>query len=125
MTLKECIENFKKEWYWIAEETLRLKRKVYKYEYFCEHKLENVTSYCYLCEYSEQKYISKFHNEKCSCTFCPAIKDEEPEGFICCNGLYNLWEFATDYKICAKLAKQIAECPLEEWAIAELEKDGE
>ena len=52
-TLKTAVDNFRKQWDWIADETLQRKRKVAKGEYFVAHGISNIPLMeCYLCEFS-------------------------------------------------------------------------
>lgn len=110
LTREQAVAEFRKMWRWIAQKTLMCERKVEKKEYFIENDLKFVNSYCYLCEYScsQKKHIFKFES---GCAFCPIIRAKERIICNCCNGLYYLWEKETDYKKCAKLAKQISELP--------------
>lgn len=62
MTKQECVENHRKMWNWIADETLRRKKVVTKYDYF---KMVAPNSMCPLmacwcCEYCQ-----------CKCENCP------------------------------------------------------
>lgn len=52
-------------WRWIAEETFREKRKVYKHEYLLklyghQYEYDDICNECFCCE-----YVSQFTNEEC------------------------------------------------------------
>ena len=50
MTKKEAVENHRKMWRWIAEKTLERKRKVWKYEYFKENKLDRLSIIAFVAD---------------------------------------------------------------------------
>lgn len=68
LTLKEAINNFRKQWEWIADKTLTRKVKVIKANYFSAHGIsahDLPLHGCYLCEYIKAKYIGDI------CQDCP------------------------------------------------------
>ena len=110
ITKSEAIENHRKMWNWIAEETLRQKCIVEKEEYFEAHGITDIPRYkCYCCEYD-------YSEAGFCCSNCPiewggifnSCNDRDKFGD---NGLYALWYKTTDYIKAAELAKQIAELP--------------
>lgn len=111
LTKDEAIANHRKMWNWIAEETLKQKCKVEKWEYFKSHRITDIPlRECYCCEYAFNGNYSDC--EKCpiewggkhgSCTGRDSVDD--------IRGLYALWLQEPDYIKAAKLAKKIAELP--------------
>ena len=101
MTKKEAVENHRKMWRWIAEKTLERKRKVWKYEYFEENKLDPPINYCFCCEYASQFKMA-------DCVKCPIKWDN---GF-CMDSYYLDWsEWEGSYRGCAYYANAIANLP--------------
>lgn len=122
MTLTECIENHKKLWNWIADKSIERERQVVKWEYFAEKRKEalgTVRNHCYLCEYVTQNGLD--------CSKCPIKTTVGDQGKVleCCDGLYAEWYYTVDYKRCSDLARQIANCSLEDWAIEKLREEKE
>lgn len=90
-TAKEkSISNHRKMWNWIAEETLRLRRKVEKHEYFEHFKIPE--------EERPKNYL-----------YC--IMRYDPKH------LYEYWNKTTDYLQAADLARKIAETPKEKYTV--------
>ena len=101
LTKTEAIENHRKMWRWLAEETEKRERKVEKKKYFEEHGIEDTpANMCYCCEYARRSLSE--------CGHCPI---DWPRGGCSC-WLYSLWCGATDYHEAAELARQIAELPV-------------
>ena len=107
LTKKEAIKLHRKLWNWVADETLRLKRKVKKEEYFYRNHIDREDipkNKCYCCEYDEQK------QDKCtnkSCKYCPISwgnRDNDCEK----PSYYSEWNYAIDYKEAAEYARKIA-----------------
>lgn len=114
LTKQEAIRLYRIMWLWIADETLRRKKKVYKEDYFREMEIsiENRPfNDCYCCEYSEQ-----FSGD---CSNCPLDWKSEIDDLMCVSkykdgdfkGLFGKWFNETDYKKCAELARDIANLP--------------
>ena len=100
MTKMEAVENHRKMWRWIAEKTLERKRKVWKYEYFEENKLDPPINYCFCCEYTSQF--------KDDCEKCPIKWDNT----YCMDSCYVDWsEWEDSYRGCAYYANVIANLP--------------
>ncbi len=107
ITKSEAIENHRKMWNWIADETLKQKCVVDKQDYFETHEMTDIPfSYCYCCEYACRE-----------CSHCPIDWGGEFGGCVSRDnidderGLYILWCKEPDYIKAAELAKQIAELP--------------
>lgn len=119
MTKKEAVENHRKMWRWIAEETLKRKRKVFKGEYLLQlydNQLiyEDITNECFCCE-----YVSQFIYDVCD--RCPITW---PGG--CCNGengLYEKFTYANSLEQCAKIARIISELPERETTVFDIVED--
>ena len=107
LTKKESVELHRKLWNWVADETLRLKRKVYGNEYFEKMRIstEDVPCcHCYCCEYDE------LYNPDKNCYYCPIKWGDDNEK--CGNNMhYKLWSTSEDYKEAAKYARKIANMP--------------
>ena len=106
LTKEQAIENHRKMWNWIADETLKQKRVVRKQEYFVANNIPDSIrpdSDCYCCEYS----IINFRR---SCSVCPIQWNHR----LCYVSEYNDWRAAyykENYKKAAKLARKIAKLP--------------
>lgn len=106
MTREEAIENHRKMWNWIADETEKRKKKVSKVEYFMAHNLNRCHLDCYCCQYVS---INKFNN----CEACPVEWEGETGLCLDTDSLY--FRFSSthyyDYKSAAKYAREIANLP--------------
>uniref|UniRef100_A0AAU8B0Y0 Uncharacterized protein n=1 Tax=Dulem virus 36 TaxID=3145754 RepID=A0AAU8B0Y0_9CAUD len=114
-----AIENHKKLWNWIADETLRSCRKVKKSEYFKANKVGYAKSSCYCCQFVED--IREVVNivPFCSChVLCPI--NWNTESCTENDSLYMKWEGAVEWYDCYKFAKQIAELEPNIEALAKL-----
>lgn len=103
MTKKEAVENHRKMWRWIAEETLKRERKVYKDEYLSLlYHIQDINGECFCCEYVSQLTYD-------ACSMCPITWP----GGSCCgkNGLYTKFGRARTLKQRAELAHIISELP--------------
>lgn len=101
MTKKEAVENHRKMWRWIAEETLKRQRKVFKDEYL-SLVYEDIINDCFCCE-----YVSQFTDECCS--ICPITwPGGRCSGY---NGLYTKFTYAGTLEQRAELAHTISELP--------------
>lgn len=108
MTKQQAIEEHRKMWRWIAEETLKRKRTVEKIEYYYEYiKSEKLRNLCWCCEYDYQ------FKTKCYCEMCPIDFGVNAEEFMCGEegSDYLEWRNETDYTKCAELAIKIANLP--------------
>lgn len=101
MTKKEAVENHRKMWRWIAEETVKRKSKVFKKEYFIENNIvDNIFCDCYCCDYVRQLDVP-------ICEKCPV---KWPYRNYCgFNSLMQVWAKSEDYEVCAKTALAISE----------------
>lgn len=106
LTREQAIAEHRKMWHWIAEETERRRRKVYKHEYTNMFFPNNdITNDCFCCTYDKQFYWD--------CKRCP-IEWDPIEKDICCNdynALYYRWRKTNNWQEAAALARQIAELP--------------
>lgn len=106
LTKEQAIENHRKMWNWIADETLKQKRIIRKKEYFSANNISSscIPFYeCYCCEYSTK-------NCRRDCSKCP-IKWENGD---CIAGEFSDWTEAcivNNYTKAAKLARIIAYLP--------------
>lgn len=123
LTKQEAIRLHRKMWNWIADETLRRKEKVWKSDYFREMNVDEdciPLFTCYCCEYGDQKskfrrLVNRFVSK---CTYCPLDWKYEADTLMCTfnlnpvmeneGGLFKKWDFETDYKKAAELAREIA-----------------
>lgn len=116
LTKKQAIEEHRKMWRWIAEETEKRKRVVRKGEYLdLYYPNADIECDCFCCEYGTQKMIKK------PCAKCPINWDSECDKYMCFDktnfeddNLYALWTEAGDtenWKKAAEVARQIAELP--------------
>lgn len=120
LTREEAIENHRKMWNWIADETEKRKRKVEKIEYFDEHMLDLDFCFlhCYCCQYvygDDGDYAVLFTK----CDLCPIEWGVKMKNCIfdeyCLNGDSPFLKFVDtcsgDYKTAAKYAREIANLP--------------
>lgn len=113
MTKKEAVENHRKMWRWIAEETLKRQRKVFKDEYLYL-AYEDITNECFCCE-----YVSQFTNE--ACAICPITWPNGRCGGA--NGLYAKFIHAESLKQRAELAYIISELPERKTTVFDIVED--
>lgn len=123
ITLKDAVDGFRKQWGWMADETLRQKRKVKKVEYFYARHMghaEMPFNQCYLCEFVVFGYRNipvGFHH---LCNDCPVEWGGKVNHCVRRNryinkkGIYWKWFITTNYKKAARLAREIANLPLKE-----------
>ena len=117
IALKDAVDNFRSQWNWMADKTLKRRGKVKKVDYFNAHEISSFDipiHYCYLCDYTKTRYIGDV------CKNCPI----EWGGKIgnCCDknsrcdnqSLFAKWKYTTDYIEAANLACEIANLPLKE-----------
>ena len=106
MTREEAIENHRKMWNWIADETEKRKKIVFIEEYFIEHNLNSCFLDCYCCHYT---HINRSPN----CETCPVAWGGETG--ICIDKDSPYFRFSStqyyDYKNAAKYAREIANLP--------------
>lgn len=120
--IRECyIFHHRKMWNWIADQTLKLKRKVYKEEYFDEMGIpedERPLNLCYCCDFAKVQ----LSNEGCEpmCQWCPVDWMSNDNMYMCVHrnlardyGLFTRWRLQCDgnYKDAARLARIIANLP--------------
>ena len=101
------IREHRKLWNWIADETLKQRRRVMKEEYFEVHKEEYPIiphEECWCCEYSRED----------DCSDCPIDWGKDKDKFIgCTHSLYRDWVTCctNEYIKASQIARQIAELP--------------
>ena len=103
LTREEAIENHRKMWNWIADESIRQGQTVSVYEYFEEMEIpydERPESW-HLCEYA---------NDICCC--CP-INWGNDGSCLGDESLFTKWRKCddSDYEEAARLAREIANLP--------------
>ena len=108
MTRAQIIREHRKMWNWIADETLKKKRKVDKDEYFEKYKKKyrnQPRNDCFLCEYNIVMQNS-------DCDSC-LINWDSAGNRNCMNTLYGEWvRINYDcYKYAAEVAREIANLP--------------
>ena len=104
MTKKEAVENHRKMWSWIAEETLFKKTKIHKKDYFEHFGIRAIPfRMCYLCEYVNTLNVKLF-----KCRKCP-IDWGKRKTCYADDSLYYKWYKTSDHELCAKYAKEISE----------------
>lgn len=117
LTKPEAVKSHREMWHWIADETLKRKRKVYKIDYFREMEIpfgEIPINECYCCEYNNQQF-EKFgvDIDEAPCNFCPVDWEYDVYALMCLSddeeGSFGKWVKETNYKEAAKLARMIAE----------------
>ena len=115
LTKEKAIEEHRKMWNWIADETLKRKHKVNKLTYFNENLLsDKVRHNCFLCEYTFQNYFTIVFTR---CRSCPLKWTERPKEEYrlheCVFSIYSDWQTCNveNYELAAALAKRIANLP--------------
>lgn len=107
MTKQQAIEEHRKMWNWIADNTLELGVKVPKSLYFKANlypAFDIPKNLCFCCEYAyEVEY------EGLSCHICPI--QWENDFCLCCGSAFFKWSNEMNYKKAAKLARKIANLP--------------
>ena len=119
LSREEAIENHRKMWKWIAEETLKREKIVCKEEYLEEYfPNEDICYDCFCCEYGKQKTNSEENiEENIRCKFCPLDWGSDCSTAQCMDksyyndnsNLFALLAKISNWKEAAELAKQIAE----------------
>ena len=108
LTKSEAVQEHRKMWNWIADETEKRKVIVAKYDYFLENGIppnEHPMNHCWCCEYTEYKF----------CDRCPIVWAEScGEVVINCVGPkspYRAWMRTNNWQEASELARQIANLP--------------
>lgn len=113
LTFDEAIENHRKMWNWVADETEKRQRIVEKRDYFKENEItEDVFERCFCCEYGGQR--AKRYEGTAKCYYCPInwlYDDCEDE-----KSYYMLWYHCEDWRKTANYARKIANLPVREEA---------
>lgn len=120
-TREDFVFHHRKMWNWIADQTLKLKRKVRKYEYFEVMGIpedERPLNFCYCCDFAKVQ----LSNEGCEsmCQWCPVDWMSNDNMYMCVYrnlarnyGLFTRWrlQYDSNYKEAARLARTIANLP--------------
>ena len=119
LTKEQAIEEHRKMWRWIAEETEKRQWIVDKDDYIKQYFPDkHIYNNCFCCAYGdEQDKHGDFRSGMC--TYCPIEWKSKSNHFMCVRkefvsdnkGLFRLWADTADWKESAKIAKQIAELP--------------
>lgn len=112
LTKEEAVDEHRRMWKWIAEETVEREELVCKEEYLKIYFPDDDIEFnCFCCEYGIQNGFEQ-------CSHCPIDWDSKCSRWQCLNyyrsdseGLFSLWERECDWEEAAKLAKRIAELP--------------
>lgn len=105
LSKEEAIRNHRDMWNWIANETLKRKRTIFKEDYFVAINIDYddiPENYCYCCEYA-------YSYNPCYNT-CP-IHWSGDKSCINASSEYFLWVQEENYIKSAELARQIANLP--------------
>lgn len=109
LTREEAIENHRKMWNWIADETELWQRKVYKEDYFEKNKIKNAPYLkCYCCEYNIRNN-RLYCGENCIVNWENTDIIENTKD--CTNSYYEDWCCEEDWQEAARLARIIANLP--------------
>ena len=109
LTFDEAIENHRKMWNWIADETEKRQKALDKDSYFKENKLHRCYCNSYCCEYAAENSLGIMRD----CNMCPI---EWGNGIKCRDDgeLYYQWEnsvYFDNWQFAAKYAREIANLP--------------
>lgn len=109
--IRRMVICFRDQWDWIAKETLKRERCVYKHEYFFEHNYHRPINDCYFCD-------CKKHGMFTNCRECPIEWDKSIRGnCIELESPFWKWQSAVindNWEAAAKYAKDISELPLKD-----------
>lgn len=113
MTKEEAIRQHRAMWNWIADQTEKREKKVYKIDYFLENKIIGVVCSCFACEYADQQTTDKYLCDACPIQFLQAEEETRYGGPYCCRkgSPYAAWDGFEDCWEAAKLAREIANLP--------------
>ena len=104
-TKDEFINEHRKMWTWIANETLRRKEKVEKYQYLSHNVTKVVYNDCWLCDYV---YLThKGHCEYCPLKWLDTDGNEVNWCWEPSNSLYQAWNKEENYQKAYELAYKI------------------
>ena len=120
ITFDKAIENHRKLWNWIADETKKRECVVYKFEYFKQNNISKIPLWnCYCCEYTADSIREIKDCMKCPIDWGknPCFSNSKQCGYakVC----YDLWYYAQmwgDWQSAAKYARQTANIPAREEA---------
>ena len=105
LTREQTIEEHRKMWNWIAEQTMEHQRKIEMVEYMQVYFPDTyILGHCFCCQYIYQMF--KWYR---NCIYCPV-----EWGAISCENegsVWIKWKNTKDWEKASKYAKQIAELP--------------
>lgn len=110
LSLEETIENHRKMWNWIADETLKRQRKISKREYFYIFDIPIPYVRCYICN-----YVSLHESNGCKYGLCILNWGNDNNSCVMGhNALYMRWDDLDifEYQLAAEYARQIANLPV-------------
>lgn len=119
LTFDDAIENYRKMWNWIADETEKRKRIITKHIYFKENDIKECNHLCFCCQYTVDngEYAKMVTVRDCrSCPIDWKITPYKADEYQCFkhNTPYDWWIEAydlDDWQLAAKYARQIANLP--------------
>lgn len=129
ITKRQAIEEHRKMWNWIADETKKQKKCIDKIDYIMHAQLDRLKDYqllqtrehCFCCVYNRNEYNKKSNPEKFDCTNCPIDWNSKTKSYMCehtdidnWDGLYSKWSEAwdnNDYRAASEIARKIANLP--------------
>lgn len=121
LTFEEAIENHRKMWNWIADETEKRRELVNKSDYFEENDIIMCHLFCFCCQYAKDNSdATRLGVEIRDCKICPIdwgvqVDDYDKHQCIKHNTPYDWWVEANsfeEWKFAAKYARQIANLPV-------------
>lgn len=87
MDIKECQEEHRKLWNWIADKTLEWRMPVSKGDYFdVKTEFDHILNFCFACEYAEEMLDGNEGHHRCE--FCPIEWDDFCPDYMC-EGMYS------------------------------------
>ena len=109
---REAIELHRKMWNWIADESIRQKRKVREKDYFYTMQIseeEQPLLDSYACEYAVEKSRKIKYCGSC-CKYCPINWGGDDNDCLNDESLFTKWSSCgkSDYEEAARLAREIA-----------------
>ena len=112
LTREQALNEHRKMWNWIADETEKRGYKVSKRDYLYRKRgfHELLFNDCFCCEYA---LSAMKKGADTTCSMCPIDWgiDETGKHITCLSSVYDKWNNATNPINAAQLARQIAELP--------------
>lgn len=119
ITFDEAIENHRKMWSWIADETEKRKRIVNKSDYFIENGIDLCYCMCFCCQYAfDNSKIMRNEKVERDCNICPIEWGGKILKCCDCNTKYDQWKdnalVSGNWKKSSQYAREIANLPARE-----------